>query len=175
MNFFTSDTHFGHYLPALKRPFIGYEMDELMVKNWNNSVKSGDDVWFLGDFCLHTPESVMKILFSRLNGNKHLLKGNHDQNNKVTKLPWGSVHDVHMFKMPDSYNLNASIPGIWLSHYPHRSWPQSFHGSLHLHGHSHGHLPPYVNSLDVGVDCHNFKPLSLDEVLVLIPRGELKS
>jgi calcineurin-like phosphoesterase family protein len=34
-----------------------------------------------------------------------------------------------------------------------------------LFGHSHGKLPPYGKSFDIGVDCHNYKPLSLDEVV----------
>lgn len=37
-------------------------------------------------------------------------------------------------------------------------------GAWHLYGHSHGRLSPQGRSLDVGVDCHNFRPISLDEL-----------
>ncbi len=45
-------------------------------------------------------------------------------------------------------------------------WRSSFRGTWHLYGHSHGHLPDDIHSLsfDVGVDCHDFYPLSYEEV-----------
>lgn len=172
--FFTADSHLKHYLPELKRPFIGHEMDELIVNNWNSKIKKGDEVFFLGDFALHMPLSIMKLYFERLVGNKHLILGNHDSSNKVKKLKWGSIHQVFEFKMPEEYRKKLNIPSIWLSHYPHRSWPKSSRGSLHFHGHSHGHMSPYPNSLDVGVDCHGFMPLSLDEAISLTPKMERK-
>jgi len=172
MIWFTSDSHYGHHLEALGRPFLDDRMDELMIENWNNRVKPQDTVYFLGDFALHMRFEDMFLIFSRLKGDKIFIKGNHDRRNGVNKLNWGSQHDVLWMHTPD---LPSNIPGIWLSHYPHRSWPSSFHGSLHLHGHSHGHMPPYTNSLDVGVDCHNFCPISLEEVLKLVPRGDLRA
>ncbi len=34
-----------------------------------------------------------------------------------------------------------------------------------LYGHSHGNLPDIGGkTMDVGVDCHGYKPISLDEV-----------
>jgi calcineurin-like phosphoesterase family protein len=40
--------------------------------------------------------------------------------------------------------------GIYLSHYALRTWRNSHHGSMHLHGHSHGSLPRWGRSRDVG-------------------------
>lgn len=172
--FFTSDTHFGHYLPALNRPFQGPEMDELLVKNWNSVVHPEDEVWVLGDFSLHMPFLTMESIFNRLVGSKHLVLGNHDHSNKVKRLRWASVHDVKVFSIPKELTEQGKSASIWLSHYPHRSWPGSFRGALHLHGHSHGHAGAYPNSLDVGVDCHKYFPISLPEVFNKIPRGEIK-
>ena len=45
-----------------------------------------------------------------------------------------------------------------------RVWDRSHYGSWHLFGHSHGALPGYGLSLDVGVDCTGFKPISLEQV-----------
>jgi calcineurin-like phosphoesterase family protein len=47
-----------------------------------------------------------------------------------------------------------------------RRWLGSNRGNYHLYGHSHGSLPDDPNSLsiDVGVDCHNYKPISADRV-----------
>jgi len=143
-------------------------MNNLMIKNWNEKITPQDKVFFLGDFALHMRLPDMEAIFEKLNGDKHLIVGNHDRNNKVHQLKWGSVHDVMMVDTPGQGSF-------WLSHYPHRSWPRSFHGSFHLHGHCHGKMSPYTNSLDVGMDCHNYYPLSLDEVLQKIPRGKLES
>jgi calcineurin-like phosphoesterase family protein len=172
--FFTADTHFKHYLPAMNRPFIGIEMDKLLINNWNEAIKPSDEVFFLGDFALKASLEEMKYTFSLLHGNKHLILGNHDFNNKIKKLRWGSIHEVFEFHIPERWTKQAGCGTIWLSHYPHRSWPRSFHGSLHLYGHCHGHSTPYFNSMDVGMDANNYKPLSLEEVLVKIPRGILR-
>lgn len=53
---------------------------------------------------------------------------------------------------------------IVLCHYALRVWDRSHYGSWHLFGHSHGHLPGLGLSLDIGVDCHGYRPLSLAEV-----------
>ena len=45
------------------------------------------------------------------------------------------------------------------------SWVASFHGALHLHGHSHGRSPKIKNRYDVGVDCWNFYPVTLEKIL----------
>jgi calcineurin-like phosphoesterase family protein len=54
---------------------------------------------------------------------------------------------------------------IYLSHYPHRSWPASHKGSYHLYGHVHSKLnsedrTSKRKTLDVGVDntCNYNKP-----------------
>jgi calcineurin-like phosphoesterase family protein len=54
---------------------------------------------------------------------------------------------------------------VWLSHYAHRVWPHSWHGDLHLYGHSHGSLPGTPTSEDVGVDCWDWGPVTLDRIL----------
>ncbi len=55
---------------------------------------------------------------------------------------------------------------IVLCHYAMRGWHHSFRGSWHLYGHSHGRLPddPAAQSMDVGVDTHEFRPWHLDEI-----------
>jgi len=52
-----------------------------------------------------------------------------------------------------------------------------YHGSIHLHGHCHSNreqgLKPrqLKNRLDVGVDYHNLKPISLPEVLAEVAKN----
>jgi calcineurin-like phosphoesterase family protein len=77
----------------------------------------------------------------------------------------------------DYYELTveeADAPGgtqsIVLFHYALRVWNRAHYGAWHLYGHSHGTLPdiPGSLSLDVGVDCHDFTPLSYNEVKAMM-------
>ena len=83
--FLVSDTHFGH-LGVCKftrddgvtklRPWDNpEEMDEEMVKRWNETVKPTDKVYHLGDVVIN--RKAMGIM-RRLNGDKVLIRGNHD-------------------------------------------------------------------------------------------------
>jgi calcineurin-like phosphoesterase family protein len=61
------------------RGFDGLEeMNEYMIKQWNNKVRKNDEVVVLGDLALSDGESVNKLL-SRLNGKIFLIEGNHDK------------------------------------------------------------------------------------------------
>ena len=51
-----------------------------------------------------------------------------------------------------------------LCHYPLRTWDQKKRGSYQFFGHVHGALPRAHKSLDVGVDCWGFRPVSLEEI-----------
>jgi calcineurin-like phosphoesterase family protein len=53
---------------------------------------------------------------------------------------------------------------ITLCHYSMRKWNKAHYGTWHLYGHSHGNLPPYGLSMDVGVDAHNFYPVEFSEI-----------
>lgn len=166
--FFSADHHFGHrgiLSPRMQasRPFATVaEQDETLVACWNAVVRPDDVVWHLGDFAHRcTPEHALKV-FRRLNGRKHLIRGNHDE--LAEALPWdGPARDVAHLHVRDPGMGEAR--GVWLSHYAHRVWPRMHRGDLHLHGHSHGSLPGTEASLDVGVDCWDWMPVTLDRIL----------
>ena len=80
MIYFTSDLHFYHknINKYAKRPLDSVEeMNEKLIKNWNNRIKSEDEVYILGDFTMKGTEYAADIL-SKLKGKKYLIKGNHD-------------------------------------------------------------------------------------------------
>lgn len=84
---FVGDTHFGHYniMRHDGRPFkTSEEMDEYMIKVWNERVSSDDEVYILGDFSWYKKEKTDEIL-ARLNGKKYLVKGNHDKFNRSNR------------------------------------------------------------------------------------------
>ena len=52
-----------------------------------------------------------------------------------------------------------------LSHYPMKSWNQKHRNSVMLYGHVHGQLlEDHSLSFDVGVDCWNYTPVSMEQI-----------
>lgn len=156
---FTSDTHFSHanIIEYSKRPFKTVEeMDDTIINNWNAVIGSKDVVWHLGDFAWWR-DGLATQYRRRLNGIIHLCWGNHDKNKKEIAPLFASVQDVAYIK----WNKDK----FFLSHYAHRTWRGSHRGSYMCFGHSHGDLPNYGRSMDVGVDPMHFKPISIEEVV----------
>lgn len=157
---FASDHHFGHtnIIKFANRPFQSVdEMNSEMLKRHNAVVQNSDDIYLLGDFAFCDP----RIYLPKLKGRKHLILGNHDQS-RVKHL-----HDPgnHLIWIKEVALIEVQSQVIFLSHYPHRSWPNSFHGSWHLFGHVHGLLdrhPRHGRSVDVGVDCWDYGPVSFE-------------
>lgn len=83
--FLVSDTHFGHKgvchftrndgVTKLRPWDTPEEMDEAMVKAWNERVKPTDKVYHLGDVVINRKSLAT---MARLNGDKVLIRGNHD-------------------------------------------------------------------------------------------------
>jgi len=155
--FFTSDTHFNHknIMEYEKRDFNTVEdMNEYMIKCWNNVVKKQDRIYHMGDFSFHDRSRIA----SRLNGKKFLLIGNHDNiNNEVLNLfEW--IGTYKKIKINEQY--------IVLCHYPFKEWEMKQFGSWNLFGHCHGNLQVPVDSfqLDVGVDSIGYVPKEFSEI-----------
>ncbi|MDQ1157372.1 calcineurin-like phosphoesterase family protein [Sphingomonas sp. SORGH_AS 950] len=162
--FFTADTHFGDHrtINIWKRPFASVaEMDALLIDRWNAVVGPEDSVWHLGDVA-RRPADVPALL-ARLRGTKHLLRGNNDPDATLTAQGWASVGDYAEMEV-DGHRLV-------LCHYPFRSWNGQHKRALNLHGHSHGRLKPLLRQYDVGVDVHDFTPITLERLLAT--RGEM--
>lgn len=163
---FSSDHHFGHQAAlgdrlGLRRPFATIEEhDEALVARWNAAVRPQDTVWHLGDFCHRCPEDRARAIFARLNGRRrYLVCGNHDRISM--RLPWDGIFDVARAIVPLA---DGTTQGCWLSHWAYRVWPRQHQGDIHLYGHSHGRLPGTAASTDVGVDCFDFRPVTLDQI-----------
>ena len=96
--FVISDTHFGHenIIRYCGRPFASVEeMDEAMIKNWNETVSNNDIVLHLGDFGLGKKEYIASII-PRLHGKKILILGNHDNWSEQSYRDMG-FHTVSRF------------------------------------------------------------------------------
>lgn len=165
MEWFTADTHFGHakIIQHSKRPFKHVdEMDSTIIANWNRVVRNTDTVYHLGDFCYRNARDP-RDYFKQLNGHIHIIWGNHDD--ELRKKFWNrGALSPYLRSAQDVKYLHLHGEKIYLSHYAHRTWRSSHHGSWHLYGHSHGQLPNYHKSMDVGVDPNKYVPVSFEEI-----------
>jgi calcineurin-like phosphoesterase family protein len=127
-----SDTHFGHEKTCTVfkrgdgsplRPFANAEeMDEYMVKAWNERVKPTDKVYHLGDVVIN--RKFLHVL-GRLNGDKVLIRGNHD----IFKLE----DYLQYFRDIRGYHV---MNGMILSHIPIHEQQLARFG-CNIHGHLH--------------------------------------
>lgn len=138
MNYFISDLHFGHrnILRYDNRPFNNTdEMDEKIIKNWNEVVTDEDDVYILGDISWKTVPETAEI-FKKLKGRKHLIKGNHD-GSYLKDEPFKKLF-VEITDYKELYQqVNGMDSMIVLSHYPILFYKNQHHGAFHFYGHVH--------------------------------------
>ncbi len=177
---FTSDTHFGHanIIRYCDRPYSSLsEMDEALVAKWNQVVRPNDIVYHLGDFTLGKQEQAAAH-FAHINGRISVIPGGHDKG-WVSKGEYISKSGHPVVILPPLVTIKLPVPGvepsqmIVLCHYAMRVWDRSHYGSWHLYGHSHCNLPQHLKSLDVGIDCWNYFPVSLEQVAAQISKTSM--
>ena len=97
-------------------------MNEALITNWNNVVKPNDTVFHLGDFAFGG-SYIWNNVLSRLNGNIHLILGNHDEKN---------IREGYMTKFKYvGYQLRLIIENrvVYLNHYPFLCYGGTYRGS----------------------------------------------
>jgi len=156
--FLTADTHFGHagMCKFLRndgtklRPWeTPEEMDEVMVERWNKVVRPNDKVYHLGDVVIARKNLAT---LSRLNGDKVLIKGNHDIFSLKDYLK--HFRDIRAYHVLDH---------MLLSHIPvHPESKGRF--KANVHGHTHANVIPDPWYQCVCVEHTDWAPISLEEV-----------
>ena len=175
--FLISDTHFGHEKTCTVfkredgsplRPFASAEeMDEFMIRAWNDRVRPNDKVYHLGDVVIN--RKFLHVL-GRLNGDKVLIRGNHD----IFKLE----DYTQYFRDVRGYDVKN---GMILSHIPVHVESLGRFG-VNIHGHLHANRVMRIRGVDVKsgevlysneidpryhcvcVEQTDFAPISLEEV-----------
>ena len=152
--FLVSDTHFGHTgvcrftrndgVTKLRPWDDPDEMDEAMVKAWNERVKPTDKVYHLGDVVIN--RKALKVLH-RLNGDKVLIRGNHDI--------FRDDEYRQYFRELRAYHV---MNGMILSHIPIHSDSLGRFGT-NIHGHLHANRVKKAR----GVDAKTGEVLYSDE------------
>lgn len=156
---FTSDPHFDHQNILKHCPDRTYtnakQMNSNLIRNYNELVNPEDEVWILGDFRPFDGSSniqTLRNITTRLNGNKHLIVGNHDEKPALTYVDAGFV-SVHTWFKVEEFNL-IHDPAACIC-VPDEKW---------LYGHLHQNVIEGDNILNVGVDRWDMKPVSIDQV-----------
>jgi len=165
--FFCSDHHFYHQnILTFKRddgtPLREFQdvnhMNEIMVQRHNERVRPGDKVYFLGDVTMSRNAKGLEIL-GRMNGEKVLIKGNHDLCKPQQYLEYfKDIRGSHQFD------------GMILTHIP--IHPDSLaRWGVNVHGHLHYQvvrLPlsqiPDRRYYNVSMERINYTPISLEEI-----------
>jgi calcineurin-like phosphoesterase family protein len=188
MDWFTSDTHFGHanIIRYSNRPFKSVEeMDDVLIKNINQLVQPNDTLWHLGDFCFgpRDKDGFVRVAANyrkRINCQKVILiHGNHDPDPYSYRQEEREKADAFMKLFYEHYPMRRTTilkQKMHLCHYSFRVWDKSHGGAWNLYGHSHGSLPddPNAKAFDCGVDCHNYKPLSFHDVAAIMAKKVYK-
>ena len=143
-------------------------MDEHMIEQWNSVVKQGDVVYHLGDVVMGDKE-WFKSNWTRLNGSKRLIVGNHDDIKFLSS--GGFFKKVQMWRMFPEF-------GLMFSHVPlHTSnllrlkekggvWPDDCESLLNVHGHIHQNPSPEGPYRNVSVEAVNYTPVNIEELRV---------
>ncbi len=174
---FTSDYHMGHrnIIGLCDRPFVDIEeMEKEIIERHNAVVGPDDEVYDLGDFAFRSSAEHAAECMRRLKGRRIILWGNHDKplrqaykrgllNDLVEAGKATFVGDPEP-RLQTGLQVVIENQRIVLAHYAQRTWQGAFRGAWHLYGHSHGNLPPFRKSIDVGVDAWDFRPASFEEL-----------
>jgi len=165
-----------HDLKALEAVGL-VEMNEAIIERRNSVVKKSSRVYNLGDVFLNCTLEQALAMHKRLIGQNFLLEGNHDSIavEMAKHGAWIWVKDrkrVDVQIPPGIVAPDQTKHKILLSHYAHLTWHGSNKGVWHLYGHSHSQLEAWKDrvlntmlSFDVGVDCWDFYPVSLEQVI----------
>lgn len=181
MNYYISDTHFGHKNiikhdanNGCKKFSSIEEHDNLLVKNWNSIVTPQDNIYILGDFSWLSARKTEELI-KELNGAKFLIKGNHDHwcKDSACKKLFQGIYDYKMIMDGDKT--------VIMSHYPILFYQNQHRNAIHLYGHVHNTREEKLfqdackhiaDTTDIPMNCHNvgcmlwdYKPVTLQQIL----------
>jgi len=156
----TSDLHFEHknilaYCPET-RPYQSLEdMNMDIVNTMNEYIKPDDTLFVLGDVCLGGVKNLHWM--EKVNGNKHLIIGNHDY------VRSNMEEYLRVFKTVEGYREFGHHMSI-CSHYPVHPQQLGSRYAVNIHGHLHDTIIPDVRYINVCWD-HNRRPVEWSEIV----------
>lgn len=178
---FSSDWHILHkkIVEYTDRSAVTTQEDheDWLIEVINKDVAKGDLLYILGDVSFATDVSYTEKVLKAINGQKIILKGNHDKTKDLKYLADNNViaawYHYHEIKLQ---GINACM-----MHYPIMHWNKASYGSMMLHGHLHGNTCGVRGRiLDVGLDnAYNLfgvhRCFSEDEIVQRMKAIEIKN
>ena len=179
--YYTSDLHFGHknilkYCPNRKYDYLD-QMEQNIIKRFNNTVKPEDTVIFLGDIFLgHKKDHQRYLLAQLICRRKILILGNHDDSaSQMMNLGFDfACHEMVRYIQGER---------VVLSHYPYA--PKVIeggdkhdlryldrrpidNGGFLLHAHTHDTEQVNGKMIHIGLDAWNMTPVSENKIASII-------
>lgn len=168
MNYYISDTHFGHVgaLTFDNRPFATIEeSDRALIENWNARVTNNDNVYIIGDFAFRN-EKPEEWYLAQLKGKKYLVIGNHDK--KLLKNEKAMSYFEGVDKM---MHVTDDRHQICLCHFPIAEWFGFRKGHHHIYGHIHANedeVSKFMRSreraFNAGCMLYGYMPVTFQEL-----------
>lgn len=107
-----------------------------LISRWNKQVSNADHVYVLGDFLWKAGSDEWIRILNKLNGNIHLIQGNHDCKQYSTGVKKKLVEICHYKEVTEI--VDGKHYRVILSHFAILSYYGScYDNCFHLHGHTH--------------------------------------
>ena len=154
----TADWHLGeNRFELMGRPFqtVTDHLEALKTEH-NKLVAPDDELIFVGDVCYQKAEPAWLLSWlsevEKFNGKKILVRGNHDKvfTNEQLKPYFDKIYDEG-----EGFYRNFGGIECYVTHYPTQGRDDAFN----LVGHIHAAWKYQLNSLNIGVDVHHFRPV----------------
>lgn len=160
-----SDTHFNHNKDFIwkARGFNSVEeMNNEIIKRWNNIVKPDDIVYHLGDVIMGDLNSGIEII-NQLNGKIRLAIGNHDTSARLETFRNFDIFEDIQF----GYRIKKGKKTFILTHYPTLTgnYDNSKTYSIHGHTHSLNAFCEYDLMYNVNCEAHNCTPILWENMI----------
>ena len=127
-----------------------------LIENHNRLVSPDDVVLCVGD--VTSIDAVDHLhLVERLNGQKILVRGNHDERHSELEL---LKYFHHVVGNGDGLTFEYKDVSLYATHYPTQGRSDRFN----IVGHVHGAWRCQLNMLNVGVDNFGYSPCHIDRV-----------
>lgn len=160
--FFIGDTHLGHTNAIKWRTNFSTpeEHDETIFNNIMNVSGKRNQLYVLGDFCIHKNAFHYVEEIAKSFDKVKLVLGNHDLEREYNPT------------LNDYINLGIEVYGFvkykefWLSHCP--IHPNELRGKVNIHGHVHDKTIIDCNYFNASCENVDFKPISLENIRLQI-------
>lgn len=175
--YYSSDWHIGHWssedrniIKYCNRPFRNTdEMDKTILDNHKARLKKGDRLYLVGDVSFHPQHrtaALLRELKQETQATFYLVPGNHDSKELERLRDWDDDDAPRFWEdVSPLMDVRDRKRKVVLCHYKMEVFNRSHRGAYQLFGHSHNSMPGNTQQIDVGVDCWDFRPVTLDECI----------